>query len=98
MCGGMKFMNPTLEAQKRNICICNYGTCESDVSITVSLDELNILINAIRNDLDNALYRRKIHFANRDTYTLDDYDVSEPGKEIFNLTRLLTNLEKLRQQ
>lgn len=94
MCGGMKFMNPTEEMNKRR-CICNYGSCESNVSIAVSLDDLRLIIAAVKNQLDNAIFCLDISDEKHPNKHIDS-DI-KLSKDIESMERLLDELEKLRE-
>lgn len=94
MCGGMKFMNPTEEMSKRR-CICNYGECEANMSISVSLDDLRLIIAAVKEQLDNAEFSLDNRFKNHPN-KIDDVD-QLLMRDISRMTRLLNELEKLRE-
>ena len=91
MCGGMKFMDLSKESEKKR-CICNYGSCESDVSIQVSLDDLNTMINAVRKEYENEIYQLGIRM---DKELYNDAG-TKLAKNVLRLDILLENLEKLR--
>jgi len=92
MCGGMKFMDLSEESEKKR-CICNYGSCESDVSIQVSLDDLSTIINAVRKDYENEVYQLGIRMRGKESHDIVD---TKLAISIVKLELLLSNLEKLR--
>src|SRR5512137_2186364 len=91
MCGGMKFMDLSKESDKKR-CICNYGSCESDVSIQVSLDDLNTIIVAVRKEYENEICQLSDRYGKE----LHDLNSARLATSIFKLELLLNNLEKLR--
>lgn len=95
MCGGMKFMDLSKESDTKKRCICNYGSCESDVSIQVSLDDLNTMINAVRKEYENEFYKLNIRIdKDKKFYGGNETKLT---KNILRLQILLNNLEKLRE-